>query len=178
MITEIEELKKLAASKITKGRLAAIKAAYESAHELFGRLEPKPGDEDAAGEFEDAALEVEDALSELDEGCDNLDAAEDKEERDEAIEQIVKALDDAVSSMETIMGVAVVRSVNHRKIIDECQAKLSDLILRPKMTNEEFNTAIYAWLDSSATPELKQQRLEVIEEILAPKQKKPSSTSS
>jgi uncharacterized protein (DUF885 family) len=143
MRPEIETLKKLATGTINKGRLATIRAAQAEADELLHHLEPKPGDENAAVKFDNAQPED----------------AEEKEDREQACDAVGEKLHEAITSLETIIEVAVVSAVKHVPTEEEDIARAGRILSLPQ---EERARAAINWLDSSPTPEIKQRRLKAI----------------
>lgn len=148
MHPEIEELRKFAKAPVTKGRLEKLRAVLSNATTLFERLEPKPGDEDSAEEFESAQSDLEFALDEIESACDDLELAEDKDEREDAQDQISSALEEALNYFDEIMPVAVVGDGANAKMIAEFQAKLDEVLSLPK---EQRITQLADWFASAPT---------------------------
>jgi len=100
MNPHIEELRKFSQKPITKARLDAFRVALSNASTLFYSLETKPGDDDAAAEFESTQSELESCLSDLESACDDLESAEDKDERDDAQDQISDELEETIKHLD------------------------------------------------------------------------------
>jgi hypothetical protein len=155
MNPEIEELRKFSKTTLTKARLGKLRAALSNATTLFHRLEPKPGDENAAEDFKNAQSELESAIGELESACDYLEAAEDKDEREDAKDQISSALEEALNYFDEIMLGAVVGDAANAKTIAECLAELRELALLP---NEQRGAHLRDWLASAPTAEESKKR--------------------
>ena len=150
MIPEIEALRKFTSVTITNAQLVKLRAALSAATVLFQCLEPKPGDQDGADEFESLQSDLQSALDELESACEDLESAEDKDEREDAQEQMDFALEEAISNFDQIMPVAVVGNLADVQLRAECKSKIAEL---KRMTPEQVPTAMAAWLAHTASPE-------------------------
>jgi len=163
MNPEIEELRKFTKAAVTKARLGKLRDALSNATALFLRLEPKPGDEDAAEDFDSTQSELESALDELESACDELDAAEDKDEREDAQDQISSALEDALTYFDEIMPVAVVGDPAKAKLVAECKAKLAELNALPK---EQQMACLSTWLDTLENTEDGEKKRQCLQRLV------------
>lgn len=156
MNAEIEELRKFTKATVSKARVEKLRAALSNATTLFERLEPKPGDEDSAEEFESAQSDLESALGELESACDDLESAEDKDEREEAQDQISNALEEALNYFDEIMPVAVVGDPANAKIIADFKALLASV--PASLPKEQVRKHLLDWMQSAPTTEENQKR--------------------
>ena len=170
MNQQIEELRKFSKTTINKARLDSFRVALSNASTLFYSLEAKPGDDDAAAEFESTQSELESSLSDLESACDDLESAEDKDERQDAQDQITDALEETIKHFDGIMPVAVIGDPANAKVAADFKAELVALASVPK---EKWSEHMLEWMKSAATAEDKRKRAEYISKLL---NKKPKTT--